>query len=327
MNTFLRVTSLTLLTASISLSVSPSSKASFYPSITSDNNQMFRYALMQEESLEVIHAGGVKYWLDIDPRWPGVYYSSTVKDKCLYGGVEAGGGGYNCQITSLKNANLRAGVNYWLDIDPRWPGVYYSSKVKDTCPYGGVEAGGGGYNCLLVKYKSAPAIESTPAPVSTSSLISPETSGTVNGPNKEVSMGGGYAEAEATFYRNGLVVISTHSKSKSWSQGTKGSVFVVGLDTKGRALFVSPVFDIPTACSRADTCSSDRRDNVQHNVNAEVAKYIAKVDVYVQDRSGGRSAREAINNTIKESCATYNDLPASAKAGIAAETGFTGCGN
>ena len=171
----------------------------------------------------------------------------------------------------------------------------------------------------------APTIDPVVAP--TSSLISPETSGTVNGPNKEVSMGGGYAEAEATFYRNGLVVMSTHSKSKSWSQGTKGSVFVVGLDTKGRALFVSPVFDIPTACSRADTCSSDRRGNVQYQVNSEVAKYVAKVDVYVQDRSGGRSAREAINNTIKESCATYNDLPASAKAGIAAETGFSGCGN
>jgi hypothetical protein len=166
-----------------------------------------------------------------------------------------------------------------------------------------------------------------PVIASTSSLISPETSGTVNGPNKEVSMGGGYAEAEATFYRNGLVVISTHSKSKSWSQGTKGSVFVVGSDTKGRNLFVSPVFDIPTACSRADSCSSDRRDNVQYQVNSEVAKYITKVDIYVQDRSGGRSVREAINNTIKESCATYNDLPASAKAGIASQTGFAGCGN
>jgi hypothetical protein len=65
----------------------------------------------------------------------------------------------------------------------------------------------------------------------------PETSGTVTGSNSKKGMSGGYAEASATFYRNGLIVIVTHSVSSSYTQGTKGSVFVVGSDSKGNALF------------------------------------------------------------------------------------------
>jgi hypothetical protein len=157
-------------------------------------------------------------------------------------------------------------------------------------------------------------------------VLSPEQGGPVSGPNTRESMGGGYAEAQAIFYRDGLTVIETHSVSTSYTQGTKGSVFIVGSDRKGRSLFASPVFDIPTACSKPDTCSSNRRGNVQHRISGELAKYMTKIDVYVQDRSGGRSARETINTTIKESCGAYDDLPAAAKAGIAVETGFAGCG-
>lgn len=156
--------------------------------------------------------------------------------------------------------------------------------------------------------------------------LPPEISGTLQGPNNKKSMGGGYAEAEATFYRNGLVIIPTHSVSRSFTNATKGSVFVVGSDTRGRALFASPVFDIPTACSRADTCSSNRRDTIQHQINSELAKYVAKIDVYVNDRSIGRSARQAFNTTITETCGSYDDLPVAARAAIAAETGFPGCG-
>jgi hypothetical protein len=156
-------------------------------------------------------------------------------------------------------------------------------------------------------------------------MLPQEMSGTVKGPNSNKSMGGGFAEAEATFFRDGLAVIETHSVSTSFTQGTKGSVFIVGSDRKGRALFVSPVFNIPTACSKLDTCSSNRRDTIQHRINSEVAKYVAKIDVFVQDR-GTTSLRESIKKTITETCGTYDDLPPAAKAGIAAETGFAGCG-
>ena len=166
------------------------------------------------------------------------------------------------------------------------------------------------------------AVEDSP---SSSDKLPQETSGTVKSTNNRKSMGGGYAESEGTFYRNGLTVIETHSVSSSLTQGTKGSVFVVGSDSKGRALFASPVFNIPTACSKTDTCSSNRRDTIQHQVNSELAKYVAKIDVYVQDR-GTPSLRQSINTTITQTCGTYDDLPPAAKAGIAYETGFAGCG-
>jgi Ricin-type beta-trefoil lectin domain len=156
-------------------------------------------------------------------------------------------------------------------------------------------------------------------------ILPPETSETIKGDNNKKNMDGGYAEAEATFYRNGLAVIETHSVSNSFTQGTKGSVFIVGSDRKGRAVFVSPVFNIPTACSKLDTCSSNRRDTIQHQINSELAKYVAKIDVFVQDR-GTPSLRESIKKTITETCGTYDDLPPAAKAGIAVETGFVGCG-
>ena len=156
-------------------------------------------------------------------------------------------------------------------------------------------------------------------------MLPQETSGTVKGPNNRKSMGGGFAEAETTFFRNGLAVIETHSVSTSFTQGTKGSVFIVGSDIKGRALFVSPVFDIPTACSRPDSCSSNRRDTIQHQINSELAKFVAKIDVFVQDR-GITDLRESFKRTITETCGTFDDLPSAAKAAIAAESGFSGCG-
>jgi hypothetical protein len=67
---------------------------------------------------------GVRYWLDTDPRWPGVYYWTDNKGVCSHGGSEAGGGGNHCIIVNYQG-KLQASVKYWLDTDPRWPGVYY----------------------------------------------------------------------------------------------------------------------------------------------------------------------------------------------------------
>lgn len=160
---------------------------------------------------------------------------------------------------------------------------------------------------------------------SNANLLSPETSSEIRGGKGPTSMGGGWAEASATFYRNGLLVVEGHSRSDSRTSGTYAQIFVVGVDSRGRSLFVSNLFDMPTACSLLDTCSSERRTNFQQRINSDLAQYIARVDVYVADRSGGRSAREAFRVTITESCAAYDDLPVAARAAIAAETGFAGC--
>lgn len=174
----------------------------------------------------------------------------------------------------------------------------------------------GGIGCTVTNNPKANNVDTLP----------PQTSGKVQGSKPRISMGGGWAEATATFYRNGLLVVDGHTVSDSKTSGTYAYVYVVGLDEKGRSLFVSKSFDMPTACSRWDTCSHDRRANFQQQINSDLAKYVAEIDVYVADRSSGRSGREVVATTIRETCATYDDLPAAARAGIAAETGFAGCG-
>ncbi len=93
----------------------------------------------------------VSYWVDTDPRWPGVYYQKT-KQGCPYGGTSSGTSP-NCQLTpmSVPSLYLNPNVQYWVDTDLRWPGLYYA-KINGSCPYGGSV----GVNCQL---KSFPLTE------------------------------------------------------------------------------------------------------------------------------------------------------------------------
>ncbi|SKB14310.1 exported hypothetical protein [Planktothrix sp. PCC 11201] len=69
---------------------------------------------------------GVKYWVDANPKWPGIYYKG-IQDKCPYGGTRAGV--ENCQLMKL-NGKLTEGVRYWVDANPDWPGLYYRQPQK-----------------------------------------------------------------------------------------------------------------------------------------------------------------------------------------------------
>jgi hypothetical protein len=69
---------------------------------------------------------GVNYWVDADPRWPGVFYPG-VAGGCPHGGT---GGNPNCQLHSFAPDVLEDGVIYWVDTDPRWPGVFYEPDFR-----------------------------------------------------------------------------------------------------------------------------------------------------------------------------------------------------
>jgi beta-glucanase (GH16 family) len=69
---------------------------------------------------------GVSYWVDADPRWPGVFYAG-VNGACPHGG---NGGSPNCQVMSFGPDALESGVVYWVDADVRWPGVYYEPDFR-----------------------------------------------------------------------------------------------------------------------------------------------------------------------------------------------------
>jgi hypothetical protein len=93
----------------------------------------------------------VQYWLDADPRWPGVYYKQ-LQGMCPMGGVTSSNG--NCQLVAYSVPSqplVVAGQSYWVDADPRWPGVYYR-QIDGECRLGGVRSGNG--NCQLTALPS-----------------------------------------------------------------------------------------------------------------------------------------------------------------------------
>lgn len=109
----------------------------------SDTNQKWsKYQYSQDgkyaDTTEVKHVNiflvkDVRYWVDTNPAWAGVYYP-LVGGKCPYGGGYSGG---NCLIHRFsKDDDIRRGADYWVRTDTGWAGVYYK-QIKDRCPYGG----------------------------------------------------------------------------------------------------------------------------------------------------------------------------------------------
>jgi hypothetical protein len=173
-----------------------------------------------------------------------------------------------------------------------------------------------------------PSEPSTSQPSSGSSnLLPPETSPQVQA-QKYQSMGGGSGGAKATLNRDGQLFVEGKAVSSAWTTATRTNVFVVGIDRKGRTLFVSKMFQIPTACAKSDlSCSSKRSKTFSQSINPDLAKYVAQIDVFVGDRGDGgfKERLTQLSNNIKASCATYDDLPDGVRAAIAYETRFSGC--
>ncbi len=70
---------------------------------------------------------------------------APVDTSCVFGG---GGGNPNCQIHGFAAGVLTPGVNYWVDPDPRWAGVYYA-PINGQCSHGGSFTG---VNCLVYSF-------------------------------------------------------------------------------------------------------------------------------------------------------------------------------
>ena len=81
--------------------------------------------------------------------------AAPISIPCAKGGrvVKAGQPGRSpdlCAITELPaNVNVAAGVRYWVDANPAWPGVYYAA-VNGACPQGGTLSGP---NCQLATFE------------------------------------------------------------------------------------------------------------------------------------------------------------------------------
>lgn len=65
---------------------------------------------------------------------------TTNEVTCPNGGISNGA---ECNVQNITQT-LRSDIEYWVDSDPRWPGIYYR-KINNACPYGG----SGSVNCQL----------------------------------------------------------------------------------------------------------------------------------------------------------------------------------
>lgn len=67
---------------------------------------------------------------------------SPARSNFAWGGQLVAGN--KCLIHSFRNSSIHEGVKYWVDTNPKWPGVYYR-KVNGGCPY----SGSGSVNCNI----------------------------------------------------------------------------------------------------------------------------------------------------------------------------------
>ena len=144
----------------------------------------------------------------------------------------------------------------------------------------------------------------------------PKYQGKVSNQNG-ANIGGGGANGYATFYRDGTLQITGEAWSNEKHKGTKASVFVILVDGWGRALFVSPMYSIPTACGQWDpTCQSSTSRAWTFQAPKKVAPYIKSLDVFVSGRNSDywRSRVSAINSAVR----AYDDLDPQIKQAITA---------
>ena len=80
-----------------------------------------------------------KGYLELSARY------SPARSNCAWGGELVAGN--KCLVKSFRESTIQPGVNYWVDSDPKWPGVYYR-KVNGSCPYGG----NGPENCNIFMF-------------------------------------------------------------------------------------------------------------------------------------------------------------------------------
>ncbi|MFN8483754.1 MAG: tectonin domain-containing protein [Anaerolineae bacterium] len=88
----------------------------------------------------------------------------------------------------------------------------------------------------------------------------------------------------ATIYTNGLLALSTISACQHLSEGLRGRVFVVCVDSLGQACWVSQKFACTTAGSVLDlTTPSVQTDTFSQQFPDAVGKYTVRLDIYHSD--------------------------------------------
>jgi hypothetical protein len=111
---------------------------------------------------------------------------------------------------------------------------------------------------------------------------------------------GKHVESRATQYTNGLLMLDSFSKNDNWWYGMRPRTLVVNVDSAGRAIWVSPVFNSATICGVMDpTCASQRREFFNAGYPAAVGQHTARLDIYHADNPNYINLRNSLIDAIK----------------------------
>lgn len=126
------------------------------------------------------------------------------------------------------------------------------------------------------------------------------------------------AKGTAHFYRNGLIVFETNVWTGLPFTATRANSFIVLVDAKGRALFVTKEFQMTTAVATTDPSGkSDVYENFQFQCPPEIGPLVTRVDCFFYQRNNNNFWRNRVN-AVNEAVKAYDDLDPKVKAAIAA---------
>lgn len=112
----------------------------------------------------------------------------------------------------------------------------------------------------------------------------------------------------ATLFRDGLTVVETYTKNKSWNRGLRGHVFVIMVDSQGRAVWATKEFKCTTRCSRTDpSCPSRGDDTFRVNIPEKIAAVVTSLDIVQDDRRSENSILDNLKRILKGTLEAYND--------------------
>ncbi len=119
--------------------------------------------------------------------------------------------------------------------------------------------------------------------------------------SKEEDLGANkWLTTKPTLYRNGLMTLDSYAQNRSPFWGMRPKTFIVAVDEKGRAIWVSKVFENRTLCGVFDlSCASFRRENFVEQFPASVAHYATDLQIYHADTPSYADLRAAMLNAIK----------------------------
>ena len=130
--------------------------------------------------------------------------------------------------------------------------------------------------------------------------VPPQPPGPVHAHQRREVGWGKFMETDATLYRDGTLAVTAKTECNNWTSGLRGRLLIVGIDSRGRAVWVSQPLRCTTRGSIPDfSTPSFGTDLIHENWPQEAAALIASLDIYQGDDAIFVDLRKSIVDSIK----------------------------